>query len=80
MPMLTSEIMFWKSALHNYVHIYAYIVYTCEKLFAKTLSLNLAMTLQAQFLEWHLACFWEKSSSFLDYEILSQHLQLNGPE
>ena len=44
--------MFWKSTLDNYVH-----KYICEKLFTKTQSLNLALALQAHFLEWRLTRF-----------------------
>ena len=55
MPMSSSEIMFWKRALHNYVHIY--IKNICEKVFSKTLSLNLTLALQAHFGEWRLMRF-----------------------
>ena len=52
MPKSCSEKMFWKRALHKYIHIYK-----CEKLFTKTQSLNLALVLQARFLEWRLTRF-----------------------
>ena len=56
MPMPTLEIMFWKRALHKYVHTYTHI-YISEKLFTKIEWLNLAFALQAHFLEWHLMRF-----------------------
>ena len=45
MLMLSSEIMHWKRALHEYVHIYTYI-FKCEKFFSKTQSMNLALAMQ----------------------------------
>ena len=48
MAMLSSEIMFWKIALHKYVHGYTYI-HVREMLFSKTQSMELALTLQAHF-------------------------------
>ena len=59
MAMTSFEIMFWKRALHKYIHIYAYI-HTCEKLFTRVQPLNLALALQAQFLEWRLTRFGEE--------------------
>ena len=52
MRMPTSQIMFCKSAIQKYVHIYA-----CEKLFNKTQSLKLALALRTHFLEWRLTRF-----------------------
>ena len=48
MPMLSSEIMFWKRALHKYVHIYVFI--HVKSSFTKIQTLNLALALQAHFL------------------------------
>ena len=42
--------------INMYIYIYMSI-YTCEKLFTKNQSLNLALALQAHFLEWRLAPF-----------------------
>ena len=55
-----SENMFWKRVLHKYVQIYTHI-YTCEKLFTKTQSLNSVLALQANFLEWRLTRFGKKA-------------------
>ena len=55
-PMPSSEVMFWKRALHKYVHVYTYI-YILEKLFTKTQSLNSALTLQTHFREWRFTRF-----------------------
>ena len=49
---MVGDHVFWKMALHKYAYIYA-----CEKLFTKTQSLNLALALQAHFLEWGLTRF-----------------------
>ena len=59
MPMPSLEIMFWKVALHKYLHIYTHI-YMCEHVFTKTQSLNLALALQAHFREWCLILFWKR--------------------
>ena len=57
MPILTSEIMFWKRTLHKYVvYIYAHIC-ICEKLLTKTQSLYSTLPLQAHFLGWRLTRF-----------------------
>ena len=50
--MPSSEIVFWKSALHKYVHITHIDI--SEKLFTKIQSFNSALALQAHFLEWRL--------------------------
>ena len=50
MLMPSSKIMFWKRALNKNVHTYIMInahIFICEKLFSKTQSMNLALTLQA---------------------------------
>ena len=46
--------------MHIYIYIYTYqyiYIHTCEKVFSKTQSLNLGLTLQAHFLEWRLTRF-----------------------
>ena len=50
-PIPSLEIMFWKGGLYKCVHIYAHYQI---KLSTKTQSLNVALALQAHFLEWHL--------------------------
>ena len=56
MSMPSSEITLWMRALHKYVHIYTYM-YTYDMRFTQTQSLNLALALQAHFLEWCLTRF-----------------------
>ena len=67
----SSEVMFWKRILHiyiyiymkTYIHTYIYIyiyIYVCvyvKSSLLKAQSLNLALALQAHFLEWCLTCF-----------------------
>ena len=55
LQMPSSEIMILKRALHKYVHIYI-----CEKLFAKTHSLNLTLALQAHCFGMALNAFWKE--------------------
>ena len=45
------------------MYIYTHI-YTCEKLFAKTQSLKLALVLEAHFLEWRLTRFGKELLKF----------------
>ena len=63
MTMPSSEILFWKSALRKYVHIYAYR-HICEKLFFKTQSMNLALALEAHFFN-GAYCALEKSFIYI---------------
>ena len=64
MPMPISKIMFLKRALHNYVlHMHIYIF---GKLFTKTQPMNLALTLQAHFLEWHLMRFGKELFIYIE--------------
>ena len=60
-----SEIMFWKRTFHKDVNIYTYI---CEKLFTETQLFNLALALQAHFLECRLTRFGKKNSLIIQVE------------
>ena len=54
MPMPRLEELFINMYISRHIYIYIYIY---EKLFTKTQSLNLALQLQSQFVEWRLARF-----------------------
>ena len=54
------EIMFWKRALHKYVHVYAYL-HICEKLFSKIKSMKLALSLQAHLFGIAFIAFWKRA-------------------
>ena len=64
MTMSRSEIMFWKRAFHSNLHIYAHI-HIFEKLFTKLQYLNLALALQAHFLEWRLTHFGKELFKYI---------------
>ena len=57
MLILSLEMMLGKRPLHKYVHMYAYIHIYLKGSLPTTQPLNLALALQANFLEWRFKRF-----------------------
>ena len=68
MPMLSSEIMFWKRTLHNHVHIDTYI-HMWKALYQNTI-LELGIGIASSFSEMVLNVFWKRALHlFVVYDI-----------
>ena len=65
MPMLRSEIMFWKSTLHKYVHMYAYYTYVKNSLLKVNRIFELGIGIATSFSGMALNAFWKRALHIL---------------